>query len=65
MTYLTEKNDRRRRRNAKLLTALIAMTLFTAFAYYAGLVDQVLLDYFNAASATPAVSAPVAEVAGA
>ena len=64
MTYLTEKNDRRRRRNARLLTALIALTMFTAFAYHAGFLDQVLMEYINPPAEVP-VSGPVAEAAGA
>ena len=61
MTYITERNDRRRRRTAGLLTALIAFTLFAVFAYYGGLLDQFLLDYMSSPSG-PVATAPVAAV---
>ena len=40
--YLAEKNARRHRRNAKLITAFITLTLLVAFSYYAGLLDPYL-----------------------
>ena len=61
MTYRTEKNDRRHRRNAKLLTALIALTIFAVAAYSGGFLDQWVLDFMGPAG-TPVVEAPVAAV---
>lgn len=43
MTYQTALNDRRRRRRARLLTALITLTLFAAAAYGLGAFDALLL----------------------
>ena len=56
MTYLIEKNERRHRRNAKLLTALIMITLFTIAAYYSGALDQVILEYTSPNVAPTAVA---------
>ncbi len=41
-SYQTEKNDRRRRRNARVLTALITLSLMAAAAYGFGAFDQFL-----------------------
>ncbi|NJC24729.1 hypothetical protein [Neolewinella antarctica] len=61
MTYLTEKNDRRHRRNARMLTALITLSMFLAFAYFAGALDGVILDYMGPAE-TVVVAGPVASI---
>ena len=58
MTYITERNDRRRRRTAGLLTALIAFTIFAVFAYYGGYLDQLVLDLMGPTQ--PIATAPVA-----
>ncbi|MEM9928264.1 MAG: hypothetical protein AAF840_00465 [Bacteroidota bacterium] len=41
-SYQTEKNDRRRRRKARVLTALITLTLLAAAAYGMGAFDALL-----------------------
>ncbi|MEO0734806.1 MAG: hypothetical protein AAFZ52_18360 [Bacteroidota bacterium] len=53
MYNLTQKNDRRRRRKARFLTALITLSLLAAAAYYSGLLDSFL---------EPAVEAVIAGV---
>ena len=55
--YLTAKNDRRRRRQARMLTALITLTLIALTAYATGAFDFLLTP------AVPVVNAGV--VAGA
>lgn len=39
-SYQTQKNDRRRRRKARALTALITIGLLAAAAYSTGILDQ-------------------------
>ncbi|OAV45341.1 hypothetical protein [Lewinella sp. 4G2] len=61
MTYLIEKNARRHRRNAKLMTALIMITLIATTAYFTGALDQVLLEWIHQGE----VALPQAPVAAA
>lgn len=60
MSYRTEINDRRRRRQARVFTALITICLLASFAYAAGLLDQVP-ELFREAPAREIVVAPVAK----
>lgn len=43
MNYLTAKNERRRRRKARLLTAFITITMLAALAYAVGAFDAWLV----------------------
>lgn len=58
MDYRTAKNDRRRRRKAGFITALITATLLAAAAYTFGAFDA----YFDAAPVEQATDQTVAEV---
>ncbi|MBC6994349.1 hypothetical protein QWY85_14130 [Neolewinella lacunae] len=60
MNYRTAINDRRRRRQARVFTALITLGLLASFAYAAGLLEQVP-DFFREAPAKEIVVAPVAK----
>ena len=57
MNYLAEKNARRHRRNAKLLTALITLSLFAAFAYSAGMLDAFLEMWMTTPAEAPVATA--------
>ena len=62
MNYRTEKNDRRRRRKALVVTTLITIGMLAAFAYATGLADE-LPALFNDAPETEVVAdGPVARV---
>lgn len=60
MDYRTEKNDRIRRRKARVFTAFVTLCLLAGFAYAAGAFEE--LPFFNDAPATEVVEAPVAKV---
>lgn len=58
MNYRTEKNDRIRRRKARVFTALLTICMLAGFAYASGLLDE--LPFLNDEPATEVVAAPVA-----
>ena len=50
MNYRTERNDRIRRRKARVFTALLTLVMLAGFAYAAGALDE--LPFFDEAPAT-------------
>ena len=59
MNYQTAKNDRRRRRKARTITAFITVCLIAGFAYASGALDS--LEWFNEEPTTEIVDGPVAK----
>ncbi len=59
MNYRTEKNDRTRRRKARVFTAFITLCLLAGFAYASGALEE-LPELFQDKPATEQVDGPVA-----
>ena len=59
MNYRTEKNDRLRRRKARVFTAFITLCLLAGFAYASGALEE-LPDLFQEQPATEQADGPVA-----
>ncbi len=61
MSYITIKNDRKRRRQAKMVTFVITVSMLGAAAYSVGALDQVTELLHQWMSSSP-VAHPVASL---
>ncbi|MBB4077720.1 hypothetical protein GGR28_000321 [Lewinella aquimaris] len=59
MSYITLKNDRKRRRQARVVTFIVTVSMLSAAAYGMG-ATQELADFFQQLIATAPAAEPVA-----
>ncbi len=61
MSYITLKNDRKRRRQARVVTFIVTLTMLSAAAYGVGALDQ-LTELLHQYMGSSPVDQPVASL---